>query len=69
MSFCDGPLGPGFRLLPADEYSSRHFRCLSRLWNFSSLDGRIMTADRLTWRGLRNSDQKPNRNRSSAESG
>ena len=67
MSSCDGPLGPGFRLLPADEYSNRYFRCLSRLWNFSSVDGRIMTAARLRWRVLRNCDQKPIRNRSSAE--
>ena len=67
MSSCDGPLGPGFRLLLADEYSSRYLRYLSRLWNFNRVDGRIMTAARLRWRGLRNSEQKPNRNRSSAE--
>jgi len=57
----------GFRLLSADEYSSRYLRCLSKLWNFSSVDGRIITAARWMWRGLRNSDQKPNRNRSSAK--
>lgn len=49
------------------EYNSRYFRCLSRLWNFNSVDGRIITAARRIWRGLRNSDQKPNRNQSSVE--
>jgi hypothetical protein len=67
MSSGDGSLGPGFRLLPADEYSSRYLRCLSRLWNVNSVEGRIMMAARRMRRGLRNSDQKPNRNRSSAE--
>jgi len=67
MSSGDGPLGPGFRFLPADGYSSRYLRCLSKLWNFSSVEGWTMTAARLRWRGLRNSDQKPNWNRSSTE--
>jgi hypothetical protein len=66
MSSGDGPLGPGLPFLP-DEYSSRYLRFISRSWNFNSVDGRIITAARWIRRGSRNSDQKPNRNRSSAE--
>jgi hypothetical protein len=66
MSSGEGPLGPGFPLRP-DEYNCRYFLSLGRQWNFSSVDGRIMTAARSIWRGLRNSDQKPCRKRSSAE--
>ena len=66
MSSCDGLLGHGFPLLP-DEYSSRYFRFLRMSWNFKSVEGRIITAARRRPRGLRNSDQKPNRNRSNAE--
>ena len=66
MSSGDGPLGPGLPFLP-DEYSSRYLRFIRRRWNFNSVDGRIITAARWIRRGSRNSDQKPNRNRSSAE--
>ena len=40
---------------------------LRRSWNFNSVDGRIITAARWIRRVSRNSDQKPNRNRSSIE--
>ena len=40
---------------------------ISRPWNFNSVDGRRITAARWIRRGSRNSDQKPNRNRSSVE--
>jgi uncharacterized membrane protein len=51
-----------------DEHTAFALRAeLARLWNFSSVDGLIMTAARLRRRGLRNSVQKPNRSRSSAE--
>ena len=53
MSSGDGTLGQGFRLLPVDEYSSRYLRFLSRLWNFNSVDGRLMTVARRMRRGLR----------------
>jgi len=66
MSSGDGPLGAGLPFLP-DEYSSWYLRYFSRAWNFNNVDGRIITAARWIRRGSRNSDQKPNRNRSSAE--
>jgi hypothetical protein len=58
-------LGPGFPCL-IDEYSSRYFRFFSMSWNFKSVDGLRMTAARLMWCGLRNSDQKPSSIRSIA---
>ena len=66
MSSGDGPLGHGLPFLP-DEYSSQYFRFIRRSWNFNSVDGRSITAARWIRRGSRNSDQKPNRNRSSPE--
>ena len=66
MSSGDGPLGAGLPFLP-DEYSSWYLRYFSRAWNFNNVDGRIITAARWIRRGSRNSDQKPNRSRSSAE--
>lgn len=66
MSSDDGPLGPGLPFLP-DEYSSRYLRFIRRSWNFNSVDGRRITAARWIRRGSRNSDQKPNRNRSGVE--
>jgi len=50
-----------------DEYSSRYLRFIRRSWNFISVDGRRIKAARWIRRGSRNSDQKPNRNRSSVE--
>ena len=45
MSSGEGPFGPGLPFRPA-EYSRRYFRCLSRQWNFNSVEGRIITAAR-----------------------
>ena len=66
MSSGDGPLGPGLPFLPY-EYSTRYLRFISRSCDFNSVDGRRITAARWIRRGSRNSDQKPNRNRSSVE--
>ena len=41
---------------------------MSSRWNFSSVDGRRITAARRVWRGLRKRDQSPNRSRSRTES-
>jgi len=65
ISSAAGPLGPGLPFL-LDEYSSRYLRFISRVWHFKSVDGRIITAARWIRCVSRNSDQKPNRNRSSA---
>jgi len=66
MSSGDGPLGPGLPFLP-DECSSRYLQFIRMSWNYNSFDGRIITAARWIRRGSRNSDQKPNKTRSSAE--
>ena len=65
MSSGEGPSGPGFRL-GLTEYSCRYLRCLSRRWNFSSVEGRRITAACWIWRGLRKSDQNPSSKRSTA---
>ena len=61
-----GPFGPGLPLFRG-ENSNRYLRFLSASWNFNSVDGLMTTAARRIWCGLRNNDQKPSRNRSSAE--